>query len=73
MKHIVYTHQTLSEAFLARKHVGFNQLKLALMVLGGEQSFFELVNSLYIFQRSCCPYDLNLGVEFQQEVSNMAA
>jgi len=73
MKHIVNTRQTLCEAFLARKHVGFNQLELALMVLRGEQSFLELVNALYIFQRSCCPNDLHLGVEFQQEVSYVAA
>jgi hypothetical protein len=73
MKNIVDTRQTLCKAFLARKHVGFNQLELALMVLGGEQSFLELVNALYIFQRSCCPYDLHLGVEFKQEISYVAA
>lgn len=48
MKHIVNAHQTLCEAFLTRKHVGFYQLELALMVLGGEQSFLELVNALLI-------------------------
>lgn len=73
MKHIIDTDQALCEAFLARKHVGFYQLELALMVLGGKQSFLELVNALYIFQRSCCPYDLHLGVEFQQEVCYVAA
>jgi hypothetical protein len=72
MKHIVGTQKTLGEALLARKHVGFNQLELALMMLGGEQSFLELVNALYIFQRFCCPYDLHLGVEFQQEVCYVA-
>jgi hypothetical protein len=59
MKHIVGTQKTLGEAFLASKHVGFNQLELALMMLGGEQGFLELVNALYIFQRSCCPNDLH--------------
>ena len=73
MKHIVDTYQALCEAFLACKHVGFNQLELALIVLGGEQSFLELINALNIFQRSSCPYDLHLGVEFQQEVSYVAA
>lgn len=46
MKHIVGTQKTLGEAFLASKHVGFNQLELALMMLGGEQGFLELVNAL---------------------------